>query len=294
MDKAVEALEDDPQLRAEAVAAFDHCKPGELDRAGWEPVAADACHEICGIQLKLDARGALVSLNDGLERLAGPSGLLRYQTFDHSDCQRAVDEYTTPEMKATTLLEEFAKLGLQGTDAVSRFWEPRVLACWRRGNALAVDLAFAEAAITKFGAPRFITGIYEFSAGRVDCRIDWFSKYPTRLPEAVWWTFQPEVADVRAWRLDKCGLWIDPGSVPQGGGRWLHGVQSGARNGSVQLLTRDAHLLAVGKPMLYRFPREEIDPSGGLHLNLVNNLWGTNFPQWCGDDLKFRAALAWR
>ena len=101
------------------------------------------------------------------------------------------------------------------------------------------------------------------------------------------------MADARAWRLDKSGTWIDPNVIPQGGGRWLHGVQRGAQNGSVELVTPDAHLLAVGEPMLYRFPDRMLDPTGGLHLCLVNNCWGTNFPQWCGDDLVFRAALVW-
>jgi len=93
--------------------------------------------------------------------------------------------------------------------------------------------------------------------------------------------------------VDKSGLWIDPCTVPRKGGRWLHGVQRGARNGSVMLQTHDAHLLAVGEPLLYRFPDRDVDPSGGIHLNLVNNCWGTNFPQWCGDDLRFRATFAW-
>ena len=26
------------------------------------------------------------------------------------------------------------------------------------------------------------------------------------------------------------------------------------------------------------------DPRGGMHVNLHNNLWGTAFPQWYGDD----------
>jgi hypothetical protein len=177
---------------------------------------------------------------------------------------------------------------------VSRWWEPKVIACWRRDDALTLELAFDPAAVAEAGAPGRVLLRYRVAAGRLDCRVDWFDKHPTRLPEALWWTFQPVVTDPRAWRLDKSGLWVDPFTVPKKGGRWLHGVQRGAKNGAVELQTRDAHLLAVGEPLLYRFPDRELDPTDGLHLNLVNNCWGTNFPQWCGDDLAFRAALEWR
>ena len=80
------------------------------------------------------------------------------------------------------------------------------------------------------------------------------------------------------------------------GGRWLHGVGEGATadGGRLRLLSPDAHLVAPGEPLLYAFPDRQPELAGGLHLNLVNNLWGTNFPMWCGDDLAFRATLEWR
>ncbi len=30
------------------------------------------------------------------------------------------------------------------------------------------------------------------------------------------------------------------------------------------------------------------DMNGGLHFNLYNNVWGTNFPMWFNDDMTFR------
>ncbi len=290
VEAAIEALEGSA-LRAEAEAACDACAPREFLAGDWDAVSLENVHDLGGARVRLDTCGAVVSLDDGTERIAGPTAWLRYQTFDDADCRRAVAEYCT--IQTDWLPEEFTKLGLAGTDAVSRWWAPRVLGCWRRENQLALNLAFHEDAVTRAGAPAAATLTLALAAGRLDCRVEWLRKHPTRLPEAVWWSFQPEAADPRAWRLDKCGQWIDPVTVPRGGGRWLHGVQSGARNGGVALLTRDAHLLAVGGPMLCRFPDQEIEPSGGLHLNLVNNCWGTNFPQWCGDALAFRAALVW-
>ena len=288
--KAIAALAD-LKLRGEAQAACDACAPKAFERAGWQAVEASAEHDFTGIRVRLDARGAVVSLHDKIERAAGAIGLLRYQTFDATDCRRAVEEYCS--WQAEWLLEEFTKMGLDGSAAISRWWEPRIGGCWRRDDSLLLELGFDETAVIHAGAPRRVVLHYQVRPGHLECRVDWFEKYPTRLPEALWWTFQPLVADPRAWRVDKAGLWIDPCAVPRKGGRWLHGVQRGARNGAVELRTRDAHLLAIGEPLLYRFPDRDVDAVGGLHLNLVNNCWGTNFPQWCGDDLSFRAALVW-
>ena len=288
--KAIAALEDS-KLRGEAQAACDACAPKAFERDGWQAVEASAEHDFSGVRVRLDTRGAVVSLRDGIERADGAIGLLRYQTFSAVDCRRAVEEYCS--WQAEWLLEEFTKMGLDGAAAISRWWEPRIVSCWRRDDSLVLELAFDETAVSHAGAPRRVVLRYQVRPGHLECRVDWFEKYPTRLPEALWWTFQPLVADPRAWCVDKAGLWIDPRSVPRKGGRWLHGVQRGARNGAVELRTRDAHLLAIGEPLLYRFPDRDVDGTGGLHLNLANNCWGTNFPQWCGDDLGFRAALVW-
>ena len=294
VELAVEAL-DDPALRAEAQAACDGCAPLPPDRSGWEPVEATATHTVNGAQLRGDSRGALVSLlSGGTERITvgGALGLLRYRTFNDADCRRAVSEYCT--ITGEWLLEEFVKMGLAGSPAVSRWWEPQVVATWRRGDALAFDVVFPQTAVVAAGAPQRVTLTYRVTADGIAFDLAWWGKHPTRLPEAVWWTFQPAVTDDHAWRLDKAGVWIDPAAVVTRGGRWLHAVQSGARNGALRLLTRDAHLMAVGEPVLCAYPARAFTPQGGVHLNLVNNLWGTNFPQWCGDDLAFRASLIWK
>lgn len=294
IDLAVAAL-DDPRLRSEAQAACDACAPTATDRTGWLAVDPATDMEIAGARIRLDARGAMVSLvSDGVERVAGNGalGLFRYRTYDDADCRRWCKEYAT--IKEDWLLGEFAKAGLERSRAISQLWEPRITACWRHGDQLEVDLAFPESAVREAGAPGRATVAYHIAPDGLTCRLTWWDKHPTRLPESLWWTFQLKVADPAAWRIDKSGRWIDPLDVASSGGRWLHGVQKGARNGSVRLHSRDAHLLALGDPLLYAFPDRQPDPSGGLHLNLANNLWGTNFPQWCGDDLAFRVSIHWR
>jgi len=59
------------------------------------------------------------------------------------------------------------------------------------------------------------------------------------------------------------------------------------------LTTRDAPLVAPGTPALLRFTDVLPDMTGGIHVNLFNNAWGTNFPQWNAGDAGFNFQLNW-
>lgn len=282
----------DPDRRTQAEVALAACVP-EADDDRWEDLDPSESVEFSRGIVRVDpATGAIESYRVGsVERVAGHLGLYRYQSFDQRDCERFCRAYN----RGAPRIEEFTKQGLDGTDARSAWWLPSLVALQRRGDMLRSILAMPEYAIERLGAPREAVSYYGFPSDgdRIDFRLVWKGKRATRLPEAGWWTFQPVVDDPRRWRLHKCGLWVDPHDVVQGGGRELHGVQDGARNGGVLLRTLDAHLVAPGRPQLYRFNECAVDCSGGMHLNLYNNCWGTNFVMWCEDDLQFRASLHW-
>lgn len=291
---AIEAL--DEPLRAEALAACAGLQPALRPSTGGRRAEPDQRLAVGPAEVTIDRRGAITSLrHDGQERVAegGALALLRYRTYDDADCRRYVREYC--RIQEDWLLAEFAKRGLAGTSAVSRWWEPSLRALTADGDRLLLDLAFPDAAVALAGAPAAVQLELRCDAGRFDARVLWSGKHPTRLPESLWWTFQPRVADPASWRFDKLGVAVDPLDTVARGGRWLHGVGEGAAadGGRVRLHTPDAHLLALGEPLLYAFPDRPIDPADGLHLNLLNNLWGTNFPMWCGDDLACRAGLEW-
>ena len=60
---------------------------------------------------------------------------------------------------------------------------------------------------------------------------------------------------------------------------------------AVSVETLDAPLVAPGRPSLIDFGNRQPDLRDGLHFNLHNNLWGTDFPQWYEDDALFRFSL---
>lgn len=91
------------------------------------------------------------------------------------------------------------------------------------------------------------------------------------------------------------GYWISPLEVIKNGNRHLHAVCKGVKHQSkddlLEIDTLDAPLVAPGTPALLNFTNRQPDLEQGIHFNLYNNLWGTNFPMWFEDDARYRFIL---
>ncbi|MEW1834264.1 hypothetical protein [Microbacterium sp. NPDC079995] len=75
------------------------------------------------------------------------------------------------------------------------------------------------------------------------------------------------------------------------GNRTLHAVGTGVRYRGADadnlLETFDAPLMAPGEGRLLTFDNRQPDLSLGWDVNHHNDVWGTNFPTWFGDDERF-------
>ncbi len=61
--------------------------------------------------------------------------------------------------------------------------------------------------------------------------------------------------------------------------------------GGFELETLDVPLVAPGDPSLLDVNNCRPLVKIGMHVNLFNNVWGTNFPLWFDDDMRFRCTL---
>jgi hypothetical protein len=115
------------------------------------------------------------------------------------------------------------------------------------------------------------------------------------LPEALWCSFVPPVTAGGGWWFEKVGQWLSGADVVPKGNRRLHAVGVGAEyrdeRNRLAIETLDAPLVAVGAPVLLEFRDDLPKPEGGVHVNLFNNVWGTNFPQWFGEEARFRFVM---
>ncbi|WIA38239.1 hypothetical protein OEZ86_001582 [Tetradesmus obliquus] len=141
--------------------------------------------------------------------------------------------------------------------------------------------------------------------GDLEVSVVWQGKRPTRLPEALWLSFQPAPAavDQASWRLHKLNSLINPMEVMINGSQSMHAVteagvsvKSASGKELLQLKTWDAALVSPGRPT--PFPNGLFAPeiNKGVHFNLMNNVWGTNYVMWVpysADDvnLAFRFSI---
>jgi hypothetical protein len=129
----------------------------------------------------------------------------------------------------------------------------------------------------------------------IDLTLSWFGKPATRMPEALWLTFNPIVEDAHAWQLSKSGELISPFEVVTSGNRHMHSLSAGflyqAGGETFAVETLDAPVVALGERSPLYFSNDQPDLSRGIHSCLFNNAWGTNYIMWYGEDVRARFAL---
>jgi hypothetical protein len=116
------------------------------------------------------------------------------------------------------------------------------------------------------------------------------------MPEALWLTFRPPAAVQDTWQFDKSGEPVSPFDVVASGARHMHAVSSGFSchkgDDTLHIATLDAPVVALGERSPLNFATSQPDLQAGVHCNLFNNAWGTNYVQWFGEDMRFRFVLS--
>jgi hypothetical protein len=219
-----------------------------------------------------------------------------YQTFSKEDYDRFLDQYLT--QKVEWALRDFGKPGQEIAGAVSKTWLPVVKDIFMKknvqGTSLLIDMVVTDENNQPVGgSPRVITTELFFPDEKkeIQATLNWFNKPPHRLPEASWFSFIPSIQK-GDWILDKMGQAINFRDVVTDGNRKLHAIQNDVRledsDQNCIIESLDAPLVAPGERNLLNFDNRLPDAKEGVHFCLHNNVWGTNFMMWFGDDMKYR------
>lgn len=225
-------------------------------------------------------------------------GPLQYQVFGSAEYERFYAQYNpSPAQTGIWARPDFQKPGLEALLSQGRQWTAAWGEVLRLPTPGALDLlftlAFPAEAGRDYGCPTEFRLRLTLPAGRsaAELELTWRHKQACRIPEALWFGFQPPTLDSARFRLIKMGQPISPLAVVDGGARSLHAVEA-LTDGTWRLDTLDAPLVAVGRPRLLDFDNRLPDLAEGCHFNLYNNVWGTNFPMWYDEDARFRWTLA--
>lgn len=182
-------------------------------------------------------------------------------------------------------------------------------------------LALPPDAVADYGAPAALWLQVDVDAGpasappQLGATLTWVNKTASRLAEAHWlsWTLNaataPAPAPPPSYWVAVLNSTVDPLNVVPYGTRWLHATDPlagtpGGPPGSFgasappggagwargyAVTSVDAMLVAPGdRGHLLVLdgdgPGPEVGAGGGWHVNLANNLWGTSFAQWYGQQ----------
>lgn len=297
---AVETLQDTP-LYDEAQQRLQSLRPQRPDLSQHQ-TTTETHFTLGDWAVGLDAEtGALnhlvyVPTGHTLADADHPLALFTYEAFSTDDYERYWQQYIRnqddPETREWAIPDNL-KPGLQVAE--HQGWYLTVQQVYTGEGEILLEAALPPES-QWIGAPEVVYLAYSAApTGDLEVTVRWFDKPACRKPEAFWLTMQPLVPDAGQWWVRKLGHRIDPTDVVSKAARTLHGFDKGVcyQGDAFQLDmdSLDAPLVAPGKPSMLDFHNQLPDLSGGMHFNLYNNIWGTNFPMWFEDDAQFRFRL---
>jgi len=307
IDQALAALTDHPLAGAvrEEIALGQPRRPATK---GFRRINARDAMEVGPFRIRVAETGAIVGLEDtttgrSLASATHPLALLTYEMFSVADYKRYVRQYSRDmDQHETWAIPDMTKPGMKAASGGHIKIHPKLLSLWRKTQGhlttVLLRMALPKPFCAQYGAPEewWLSIMASDAKPVLDLDLQWFGKRATRLPEAIWLSFNPTLTQPDRWQMDKLGELISPLETINGGGRHLHAIWSGIRyagpDGSLVIDSRDSALVAPGKMALLEYDNQPLPLSKGMHFNLYNNVYGTNFTAWYDDDARFRFRLA--
>ena len=223
---------------------------------------------------------------------------LSYQMFDGDD----YDDFQNRYLRARYgwALDDLGKRGLKESHAVSvTLYAQTITQSVRKekkGTRIITELRFPEnEKVDKRVYPeRIQVNCFTTKNGkRSEVALTIYGKPAVRLPESYWLSFTvPGIESVIA---EKMGERVNLMDVVEKGNRQMHGIDryvdlitSGE---TIRISSKEAFLLNVGEAQGLNYSTNYPDKRKGVHFNLNNNLWGTNFSMWNEGSLTYHFVI---
>lgn len=292
IQKAIQSL---PEiLQEEARLAVSSVSPIYTEAEGTI-IPPNYTHSINGWNVRIGGNGQIYFLEkEGKVWIdGGEIGRLQYEVFDAVNCKTNYYQYNRDFFATCSWSEgDFSKPGLEFVENLkNKCYDFACGLIKQSGNSLYVDLYGDTEASTKYGSPRKAQLIYTFLENKIALELKWFDKDANRIPEALWFKFNFDVANPYRWTMHKLGMPVSPFDVVKGGNRKQHCVDKlvySGSDGSITLDSLHAPLVSIGGRNLYEMDNKVNDISNGFYYTLFNNRWGTNFKMWFEEDCAFR------
>ncbi len=296
-------------LKIEAQQAIDRLKPVEprLSANALQHPAAkviETPHFLLGMDAQTGAITRLRNKRTGHEwaSATNPLALFVYQTLSQADYDQFFKDYL--KSSEDWAFKDFGKPNIDKLGAESREWLPTLsdlqVQETAEGHKVLASLQItglspAQAAIASPPQKIYLELFLPANEPVIYINLSCFQKRANRMPEALWLTFNPIASASQGWSLEKAGQSVSPFDVVASGNRHMHALSTGFHykqaGNSLAVETVDAPLVALGERTSLSFKNAQPDMSKGVHCNLYNNSWGTNYIMWYDEDMRFRFVL---
>ena len=242
-----------------------------------------------GWRLSVDQNGAVCSMQKGEKVLADAHHKLAgfvYEVFSRNEYVDFLKSYLTCDLQWAH--EDFDKIGMEKAISHYQGYLPHVTAVWHCGDTVVIRMALPEEAVRLYGGMRELETVLCLADKQIFVDFAWWGKEATRVAEGSWMAFGvPE----KVTGIQKLGSMIDPGKVVLHGNRRMHATDGAVFFETITVRPWDSPLVSVGERALLKFPDTDANLNNGIFCNLHNNIWGTNFPMWYGEDARFRFVI---
>ena len=141
----------------------------------------------------------------------------------------------------------------------------------------------------------FVNSLDYKNGKKAELAVTLVNKPAVRLPEAYWLSFN--AADIVSLVAEKIGQPVNLLDVVEKGNRQMHGIDHYVdivtSKGVIRIWSKDAFLVNVGEPRGLNYSTQYPDKRGGIHFNLGNNLWNTNFSMWWEGSITYHFIIEW-
>lgn len=233
-------------------------------------------------------------LKKGALKLEG----LSYQMYDAADYKQYLDNYLRAHYGWA--LADIGKPGLDKSKAVSVSLSAQTIKQEvrkeKKGIRTVSELVFQnEGKVDQRVLPeKMYIDVLDYKNGKkAEVTLTIKGKPAVRLPEAYWLSFTTD--DILSIVAEKVGGRVDLLDVVEKGNRQQHGIDRYVdlitSNGTIRIWSETAFLVNVGEARGINYSLEYPDKKGGIHFNLSNNLWNTNFRMWNEGSLTYRFTI---
>ncbi|XP_041367668.1 uncharacterized protein LOC121382209 [Gigantopelta aegis] len=297
---ALDALGDLP-LAKEVQQAWKELEASPPDLSDYQLVTNPRSIQSCssGFLFGFSRDGSINTLKDPITGINWASknnklGQFVYQTYNQTDFDTFFKEYQTGAF--------FLGIGkpnmTNNSVAESKIWETSLVELYKaKGDkcSFQVYLKMTDTVTNKYyGAPLDVWVTYTTTEKQrppgLSVTLQWFNKYPTRLPEALLFVFQPVIQDGYHWQLHKLGQLINPLNVVLNGSQRQHAVDKGVyykkkdNSQGLEILSLDAAVVTLTTSRdgisTIPLPLTPIADVTGAAFQLYNNIWDVNFIFW--------------